>query len=390
VITTNAPRFVTSITRESVESEVIECMQKLGWQVAFRALDLHQVLDFAGKETIDLVLVGADRPDGQALVSLLESGIRVVGIVDSPMAAPRFQAYGVADLVRYEGRNQERLLADLSSLFKARVMKEHRYGKVGGRIFCVTGAAGAPGRTSIALNLAMESADLGHSTLLVEIDREGGTLAQQLGLINSASTLNRAIATHLPINQVAPAIAGNFHVLTAPLQPVMMAGMDAESAAELWQRARSEFDISIVDVGSVGVLSETTQVRRRAERVLIETLGQADGVLMVVTPDPQSVARTLRALDALFLEIPEIKIQLIANQVPQKIGRSLSRGEHASIDAMSALADRALLVHQVPLDPDLFGRALHQGRGIAELAPRSLARKAIRKLAQDVWEAKVA
>jgi Flp pilus assembly CpaE family ATPase len=48
------------------------------------------------------------------------------------------------------------------------------------------------------------------------------------------------------------------------------------------------------------------------------------------------------------------------------------------------------VIHQVPLDLDLFGRALNQGRAIAELAPRSPVRKAIRQLAQDVWQAKVA
>lgn len=383
-------RFATSITRESVESEVVENMQKLGWQVVLRALDLRQVLNAATSQQLDLVLVGGDRPDGPTLISLMDSGIRVVAIVDSPLAAPRFQAYGVADLVNYEARNQERLLRDLGVLFKSRLPIAHRSGKPEGRFFCVTGAAGAPGRTCIALNLAMESADLGRSTLLSEIDRSGGMLAQQLGLINSASSLSRAMGSRLPITQVAPAVAGNFHVLTAPLQPAMMADLDPELAVELWQRARAEFEISIVDVGPVGDLFEVSRVTRRVERLLIDALAQADGVLMVVTPDPQSVSRTLRALDALYGEFPQIKIELIANRWPQKPGR-LHRSEAFSVDdAIGAFADRSLRVHQVPLDLDLFGRALLQGRAIAELAPRSAVRKAIRQLAEDVWRAEVA
>lgn len=377
-------RFATSITRESVETEIVEGMQKLGWQVALRALDLPQILAAADRERIDLALVGGDRPDGPTLIALMERGIRVVGVVDSPLAAPRFQAYGVADLIRYEPRSQERLLRDLGALFKTR-NASHRSGNPGGRLYCVTGAAGAPGRTSIALNLAMESADLGHSTLLAEIDREGGTLAQQLGLINSASTLNRALANRLPITQIAPAVAGNFHVLTAPLQPVMMAEIDPESVVELWQRGRAEFEISIVDIGSVGDF-KITRAKRRVERLFADALMQADEVLMVVTPDPQSIARTLRALDALHAEIPEIPIQMVANRMPQKSGRS----GYSTEDAISAFVDRSLTIHQVPLDLDLFARALNQGRAIAELAPRSSVRKAIHQLAQDVWQAKVA
>lgn len=381
--------FATSITREGVESEIVEGMTKLGWRVALRALELTQVLDFARRDHIDLALVGGDRPDGPTLIALMEQGIRVVGVVDSPLAVPRFQAYGVADLIHYEPRNQERLLADLGALFKSRIARTHRSGKSGGRFFCVTGAAGAPGRTTIAFNLAMESADLGHSTLLAEIDRAGGTLAQQLGLLNSVSTLNRALNTRLPISQIAPAVAGNFHVLTAPLQSVMVADLDPELVSGLWERARSEFEISIVDVGSIGDLNEITNGKRRVERLLVDALVKSDGVLVVVTPDPQSVARTLRALDALRAEIPDIPIQLVANRVPQKSGRG-NRDSFSVMDAVGAFAERSLKIHQIPLDFDLFGRALNQGRAIAELAPRSPARKAIRQLAEDVWSPKVA
>lgn len=387
-------RFATSITGQGVESEVVENMQKLGWQIGLRALDLSQVLEVAKKERIDLALVGGDRPDGATLISLMECGVRVVGVVDSPLAGPRFQAYGVADLIHYEVNNQDRLLRDLGALFKFRNQKAHRQVGLGGRLFCITSAVGAPGRTSIALNLAMESADLGHSTLLAEIDREGGALAQQLGLINSASTLNRALTTHLPIAQIAPAIAANFHVLTAPLRPAMMTELDPDLAAELWQRARTEFEISIIEVGSVGDFFEIGRVQRRVERLLVDALGQAEEVLMVVTTDPQSVARTLRALDALYAEFPEIRIRLIANRVPQKSGRRSSqggqRGDFANDEVSRAFAERSLIVHQVPLDLDLFVRALHQGRALAELAPRSPVRKAIRQLAQDIWQAKVA
>ena len=185
------------------------------------------------------------------------------------------------------------------------------------------------------------------------------------------------------------AVAGNFHVLTAPLQSVMVADLDPELVSGLWERARSEFEISIVDVGSIGDLNEITNGKRRVERLLVDALVKSDGVLVVVTPDPQSVARTLRALDALRAEIPDIPIQLVANRVPQKSGRG-NRDSFSVMDAVGAFAERSLKIHQIPLDFDLFGRALNQGRAIAELAPRSPARKAIRQLAEDVWSPKVA
>jgi MinD-like ATPase involved in chromosome partitioning or flagellar assembly len=385
------PRFATAINREAIESDVVEAMTNLGWHIALRALDLSHVLQAVDSEQIELVLVGGDRPDGSTLVALMERGVRIVGVVDSPLSAPRFQAYGVADLIYYEGQSQERLVGELGLLFKSRQQKAQRVNTSGGRFFCVTGAAGAPGKTSVALNLAMESADLGHSTLLAEIDRTGGTLAQQLGLINSASTLNRALTSRSSIAQIAPAIAANFHVLTAPLQSVMMAQLDPDSAEDLWQRARLEFEISIVDVGSIGDLFEISHAKRRVERILVDALMQADEVLMVVRADPQSVARTLRALDAISAELPDLAIRLIANRVAQKTGRHQgSRSGFSIDDVVRSFAERELTINQVPLDLDLFDRALNQGRAISELAPRSQVRKAIRQLAQDVWQARVA
>jgi len=383
-------RYAIAIANEDVEADVAECMQTLGWQLSLRALSLAQLLGPITGERIEAVLVGSDRPDGASLVELIERGVRVIGVVDSSLATARFQAYGVTELVQYEMRNQARLTKDLDALFGRTLVARNRQRKVGGRLIAVAGAAGSPGRTSIALNLAMESADLGRLTLLAEIDREGGTLAQQLGLINVTSSLQRALTAHLPIAQVAPAIATNFHVLTAPLQAQLMSELDPAMADQLWQRARSEFEMVIVDVGSVGSLFDVARARRRVERLQVDVLTQADEVLMVASADPQSVARTLRALDALSGEFPDLSFRLIANRVPPASRRHGQSAELADDEVSKAFADRTVAIHRIPLDAALFGRALYLGRAIAELAPRSPARKAIRTLAQDVWQRDVA
>ncbi|HUW78033.1 MAG TPA: hypothetical protein VMV52_04705 [Candidatus Nanopelagicaceae bacterium] len=384
-------RFATVITREAVESDVVAAMTNLGWRVALRALDLQEVLLSAEQERIELVLVGGDRPDGQMIMTLMERGIRVIGVIDSALAKPRFQAYGVVNVVQYESQNPDRLVQDLAALFQLRQTNGHRNGDQLGHFFCVGSATGSPGRTSIALNLAMESADLGYSTLLTEIDRMGGALAQQLGLINTASTLTRALTSKLPIAQFAPAIAPNFHVLTAPLQPMMLGEVDPRNAEQLWQKARSEFEICIIDIGSVSDLFQFTPLKRRFERLVVDVLRQANEVFMVVGADPQSVARTLRSLDALTSELPDLHIRLIANKVPARLGRRQgARGDFSTEDLVRAFATHELDIHQIPLDLELFGRALNQGRALAEMAPRSNVRKAIRQLTEDVWPVKVA
>ncbi len=382
-------RYAIAIANEDIEGDVIECMQQLGWQLSLRALSLTQLLT-AVSEGIEAVFVGGDRPDGASLVELIERGVKVIGVVDSSLAAARFQAYGVTELIQYEMRSRAQLVKDLDVLFGRTLVARNRQRKAGGRLIAIAGAAGSPGRTCIALNLAMESADLGRLTLLAEVDREGGTLAQQLGLINITSSLQRALATHLPIAQVAPAIASNFHALTAPLPARLMNELDPVMADQLWQRARSEFEMVLVDVGSVSGLFDLARARRRVERLQIDVLTQADEVIMVAAVDPQSVARTHRALDALSGELPDLSFRVVANRVPPASRRHGQNAELADDEVSKAFADRPVAIHRIPLDAALFRRALYQGRAIAELAPRSPVRKAIRTLAQDVCQRNVA
>ena len=63
---------------------------------------------------------------------------------------------------------------------------------VSGCIIAVWGPAGAPGRTTVAVNLAGELARLGLPTLLVDADTYGGCVAQSLSLLDEAPGLAAA------------------------------------------------------------------------------------------------------------------------------------------------------------------------------------------------------
>src|SRR3954447_4820088 len=53
-----------------------------------------------------------------------------------------------------------------------------------GRVVAVWGPTGAPGRSTVAVALASELAQLGVSALLVDADVYGGVVAQLLGLLD--------------------------------------------------------------------------------------------------------------------------------------------------------------------------------------------------------------
>jgi Mrp family chromosome partitioning ATPase len=56
----------------------------------------------------------------------------------------------------------------------------------------VWGPTGAPGRTTVAVNLAAELALLGRHTLVVDADTYGGTIAQAVGLFDESPGLAAA------------------------------------------------------------------------------------------------------------------------------------------------------------------------------------------------------
>ena len=56
----------------------------------------------------------------------------------------------------------------------------------------VWGPTGAPGRTSVALGIAGELAELGFPTMLIDADVYGGVVAQLLGLLDEAPGLAAA------------------------------------------------------------------------------------------------------------------------------------------------------------------------------------------------------
>jgi hypothetical protein len=90
-----------------------------------------------------------------------------------------------------------------------------------GSIIAVWGPAGAPGRTTIALNLASELARLGQPTLLVDADTYGGCIAQSLSLLDEAPGLAAATRSAdqgsldlAVLARLAPEVSPGLRVLT--------------------------------------------------------------------------------------------------------------------------------------------------------------------------------
>ena len=153
--------------------------------------------------------------------------------------------------------------------------------------------------------------------------------------------------------------------------------------AEIIDELKGAPDVVIVDVGFAleddEELSYDTRAPRRNATTLI-TLESAEQVVVVGSGDPVGLQRLVRASQDLG-GIPSGRPLVVVNRV-----RASAVGADPQARIVEALGRFAGMedLHLVPEDRETLDRLLLQGRVLAEGAPRSPAREAIRALAARV------
>ncbi len=255
-----------------------------------------------------------------------------------------------------------------------------------GRLVVVWGGTGAPGRTTVAVHLAIESARRGASTLLVDGDGWAASVAQLLELDESPS--------------VAQAARLAAHGWPTPLTDCLQPGPDGLAVlvglprAELWPEVRpaswravlaaatGAFDTVIVDVASPIEEDEALVADRipfRRNLMTTTALNCADAVLLVTSADPIGLRRGVIA-HRLLTERAEpgaAELAVVLNRMP-------GNGRHAqdcsrSVESWVGAPPVALL----PVEP-AFSRVVWEGRPMQAVAPRSPWLRELRDLSDRV------
>jgi MinD-like ATPase involved in chromosome partitioning or flagellar assembly len=255
-----------------------------------------------------------------------------------------------------------------------------------GRLLTVWGPTGAPGRTSLAVTLAHEVAAAGQQVLLVDADCYGGAVAVTLGLLEEAPGLLAACrratsGCSLPqLRSCARALTPSLHVLTGATRADRWTELRPAALEQVLRLARSAYDLVVVDVGFSLERDDELAVdgltpRRNAATLV--SLALADVVVAVGSADPVGLGRLVRGLD----DLADVGVHdpvVVANRV-----RASVLGHHPEEQVAAALARFAGVTRTmtVPDDPLAFDAAVRAGVALAEAAPRSKARAAIRQVA---------
>ncbi|MCW2676242.1 MAG: ATPase involved in chromosome partitioning [Modestobacter sp.] len=410
-----ALQVFTAVTGAAWESELVGALDRddHGVTVVRRCVDVAELLAAAATGTGQAALLSAElrRLDGAAVARLTAAGVAVVGLVEpgDELAGERLRQLGVAHVLPADaapeviaralreavggappaGRELADPRAALPVLGAPPLPTQPGSGR--GRVVAVWGPTGAPGRTTVAVGLADEAARLGVPSLLVDADVYGGVVAQVLGLLDEspgvAAAARQAGAGSLDVASLARlawTVQPGLRVLTGLARADRWPELRPQALVSVLAEARRLAELTVLDCGFCleedEELSFDTAAPRRNGATLT-LLEEADEVLCISGADPVALQRTVRALGELRQVLPGVEPVVIVNQVRRGPVPGDPRREIAmAFERFSGTGVRWFL----PADRRATDAALAAGRTLAEVAPGSALRTALRALAREL------
>lgn len=357
--------------------------------VAKRCVDLSDLLASAATGQADVAVVAGDLSglDADAVMQLLRVDVRCVAVDGDSETLGRIGVVAVVpiddltDLPSAVTSAGDRILV-VDPEPESRAPLE--VAGPSGRILAVHGAAGGPGRTTLAIGLAAEHAHRGSPTVLIDADPYGGAVAQHLGVLDEVSGLLAAArlvnAGSLDASAFARcrrSVSEGFEVLTGLPRPDRWVEARPGVLDAVLDRSREVGDV-VVDTGFS--LEDDSDLGRNIARnqLTIDAVAAADHLVVVGSAEPTGLARLARTLVDLR-DTTAVPVTVVVNRMRDSLGWS-----RRDIVGMVEGYIRAAGVHFLPEDRATTDRALVAGRAVVELGDSPL-RRALAELHDAVF-----
>ncbi|TAM67747.1 MAG: regulator [Microbacteriaceae bacterium] len=364
-----------------------------GHTVVARVQSAGELTDAVARGEADVALVSASRRrlTERVLAACDAHGVRLVALTSGELERRHTATLGLFEVV--EGNAPfveiERFIQVHAEL-PLRVGSPPTVSRAAGATIAVWGPAGAPGRTTLAINLAAEIAAHGHTVALADADSYGGTVAPALGMLDEApgfaaacrlagtDSLNRQELERIATRYNSP--QGAFWVLTGIGRPSRWSELSAERVSATIAACTSWVDYVVVDTGfslesDEEISSDLFAPRRNA--ATLAALRAADRVVAVGLADPVGLARFLRSHIELLEVVPDTPISIVMNRVRASAVGLNPRGQVAStLGRFAGLEADALL----PEDRLGLDAAVLTGCTLRDAAAKSPVRAALTRL----------
>lgn len=362
----------------SVRSDVhlfMRCVDRVEVLAAIRGGQIDGIVCFGGPSWFDR----------QCVEEAIEREISIVIVADDPLVVLSGEQRDIPVLSL--DTSPDDLVAHLAGDPGPLGVQGDREGELkNGKLVAVWGAKGAPGRTTVAIELACEMAALEPSTLLIDGDPYGGDILQLLGMTEELATVvwagRLAHRDELSPSTLGPQLrrAGKVGPVVLPGLPHAYAWADVSEFgwANLLRAVRGIFATVVVDTGFCLEAEQPGteglgQGRNEMARV---ALSQAHQIVAVTGADPVSLKHFLRSFGRLEELVDRDAITIVVNRVSSHDRRA------AAGLIMEHLGKR--VAHFVPDRPEDARRAIATGLAIREAIRRSDVSEAVRELAASL------
>lgn len=170
-------------------------------------------------------------------------------------------------------------------------------------IFTVTSGKGGVGKTNLSVNLALLLRRLKKNVLLVDADIHLGNVDLLLGL-RPTRTLSEVLTGDSNLSEIIMKGPGGLDVLPASSAVMDMLDIDEKiikRMSEAFKGFDHNYDVVVVDTGA-GIGKSVTSF-----------VFGADKMVVVVTPDPASIADAYGAIKVTSIKSPTTSILLVVN-----------------------------------------------------------------------------
>ncbi|MCS3441716.1 AAA family ATPase [Microbacterium phyllosphaerae] len=258
------------------------------------------------------------------------------------------------------------------------------------RVTAVWGPAGSPGRSTIAIQLAVELARTGRRTALVDADTVAPSLALLLGLSDDApgiaaacrraelGALDSAELTRLA--SVLETSAGEIDLLGGINRPGRWPELSADRLRSALTACRTWAEETVVDVsGAFDADDEATYdiAGPRRHAATVTALQEADAIVAVASADPVGISRFIRDHAELRRLIGTTSSHIVVNRVrPGPLGIDARGQIRRTLERFAGITEVTFL----PFDQRAADAALLHARPMADLTPRSALVAAVRRL----------
>ncbi|MGV9195153.1 AAA family ATPase [Microbacterium sp. MC2] len=262
-----------------------------------------------------------------------------------------------------------------------------------GRVIAVWGTEGAPGRTTVAVELACELARDGRRVALVDADSHAPSLALATGLADEgpgfAAACRQAERGALTLAELARISTrlGEVEVLTGLNRPGRWPELSDGRVRAALDTCRDWADDIVVDVAAPlerdeEIVSDLDGPRRNA--ATLAALGTADVIVAVVAADPVSVARFVRAHAELRAAVGATPVRVLVNKTrPGALGIDARGQVRRALERFAGVGE----VWFVPWDGKAVDAALLAARPVAHTSPRSSLTAAVRRFVGETLAA---